>query len=527
MWKKSMVVLLFLLLLLCSCGKAGGNNPAAGNSSDTAAGENQEGNLKQNQQSGENQENAADVYLSITETRWNNGTDSSDGMTILEFVYEPDSGVLEEIGRVAYTSQYPLAVYSRGDDVIYFTADEETGNNRDQVYCLDRKTGVVYRLTDDLFAVNYIIPTQNQVIIVAVSTTENILRPYIYEKAAGEVYQIEVYKDFVVKYCSYNPLTERVFLGGFLDSERYAANEEFCAYVNENGLDYFTTPATPMDGYIFELVDGYKTPVQILHMKERGVEKGLPSDEEGNLYLQLSFTSPLALFDPVTESQVFHIATGELTASDYFDELPLTISSYNKYGEDYYILGAGEGENCSYPRGIYRYRPGERPELIYQAAEDGFINQFTLCRDTGESGLALEKAEKVYLKAAEATDIAEDSGKDRTEEAIPTVPEEIRDVDKQAEIPNRMQPFTIIEYISEEEYTILQGGEPEPGLYNERGLTEEEQQILDERDAMIREQYSDLPVYHHEDEEPAPTAGMRVYYDSLGFIHRVVEPGEE
>lgn len=45
-----------------------------------------------------------------------------------------------------------------------------------------------------------------------------------------------------------------------------------------------------------------------------------------------------------------------------------------------------------------------------------------------------------------------------------------------SEIPGRMQPYTVIEYISEDEYVILQGGEPEAGLYNENGLTAEEQQ---------------------------------------------------
>lgn len=93
--------------------------------------------------------------------------------------------------------------------------------------------------------------------------------------------------------------------------------------------------------------------------------------------------------------------------------------------------------------------------------------------------------------------------------------------DKNAEIPNRMQPHTIIEYISENEYIILQGGEPEAGLYNENGLTEEEQGILDERNEMIREKYSDLPAYYHESEDPAPIEGMKVYYDSLGFIHEI------
>lgn len=95
------------------------------------------------------------------------------------------------------------------------------------------------------------------------------------------------------------------------------------------------------------------------------------------------------------------------------------------------------------------------------------------------------------------------------------------------EIPHRMQPYTIIQYISEKEHIILQGGESEPELYNENGLTEEEQRFQDEVDAMIAEQYPDLLVHYAEDEDLPPTAGMKVYYNSLGFIHKVVELGEE
>ncbi len=68
----------------------------------------------------------AGLYLSITETSYNNGQNTADGMTITELMYDLDDGKLEEIASVAYTSQYPLAIYSREDNILYFTADENT-----------------------------------------------------------------------------------------------------------------------------------------------------------------------------------------------------------------------------------------------------------------------------------------------------------------------------------------------------------------------------------------------------------------
>ncbi len=88
-----------------------------------------------------------------------------------------------------------------------------------------------------------------------------------------------------------------------------------------------------------------------------------------------------------------------------------------------------------------------------------------------------------------------------------------------------MQPLTIIEYVSETEYTILQGGEPEPGLYNENGLTDEEQAALDERNKKIEEMYPGLSHFS-DDSFPSPVPGMKVHYDQLGGIIRIEMPEE-
>ena len=93
---------------------------------------------------------------------------------------------------------------------------------------------------------------------------------------------------------------------------------------------------------------------------------------------------------------------------------------------------------------------------------------------------------------------------------------------KFAEIPARMQPYTIIEYISENEYIILQGGEAEPGKYNENGLTDEEQRAIKQRQEMIRKKYPDLPEYT--ESYPLPVEGMRVTYDNLGEVFSIDSP---
>ncbi len=467
------------------------------------------------------------LYLSITETSYNNGQNTADGMTITELMYDLDDGKLEEIASVAYTSQYPLAIYSREDNILYFTADEETGKNRDQVFGLDIATGECYRFSDELFAINYIIPTKEKIIMIAAGIGERILSPYIYEKATGEFYKLPVYEDFTVRYCDYNPITERLFISGVLESQDYALLMELNEQLH-NGAIYEETPQVLADSYIFELTNNYSIPIQQIFVKEQGVEGGLPSDANDMLYLSLSYTAPHARIEPKTNSKILNLQTGELQDAEYFDGLPISVSSYTMCGDDFYVLGVSLTGDAAYPRGVYRYRSGKKPELLYQQSESAFINQFNLCRDMGTNELDLTQAKKVQLAA-----VQKDTGK--AESDIGQMPDvqakneneetEKNETEPTAGIPFRMQPLTIIEYVSETEYTILQGGEPEPGLYNENGLTDEEQAALDERNKKIEEMYPGLSHFS-DDSFPSPVPGMKVHYDQLGGIIRIEMPEE-
>lgn len=94
--------------------------------------------------------------------------------------------------------------------------------------------------------------------------------------------------------------------------------------------------------------------------------------------------------------------------------------------------------------------------------------------------------------------------------------------DAQNEIPPRMQPDTIIRYIDEDKYVIEQGGELQGNLYNENGLTEEEQKIVDNRMKKVLENCGDMEIIKVLN--PLPITDMVVYYDGEGFISEIVNP---
>lgn len=91
------------------------------------------------------------------------------------------------------------------------------------------------------------------------------------------------------------------------------------------------------------------------------------------------------------------------------------------------------------------------------------------------------------------------------------------------EIPSRMQPLTEIEYIDSHAYIIHKGGEALEGMYNENGLTAEEQINADLR---LQEALKELPEGSEiiKINNPSPMRGTYVYYDYDGCILKIVSP---
>jgi hypothetical protein len=86
------------------------------------------------------------------------------------FCYDIASGKLGEKATVPYNSQYPLAVYDRSADKVFYSASADEGervHTGDQLYSFDPETKKTERLTESLYAINYILPWKGKVLAVA------------------------------------------------------------------------------------------------------------------------------------------------------------------------------------------------------------------------------------------------------------------------------------------------------------------------------------------------------------------------
>ncbi|MFB5675401.1 hypothetical protein ACE3NQ_17345 [Paenibacillus terreus] len=91
--------------------------------------------------------------------------------------YDTSTKKLEKIFEFDYTAQYPLGYYDKTNQLVYYTqrvgADQEYG---DQIFVRDLSSNKSTQLTDNLFAVNYVIPSGDQLFFAANVKGEQVVR---------------------------------------------------------------------------------------------------------------------------------------------------------------------------------------------------------------------------------------------------------------------------------------------------------------------------------------------------------------
>ena len=85
----------------------------------------------------------ASLYLSIAATYYDDGVGPEKGMSTLIYQYNLNKDTGKTVDKVKYKSQYPLAIYSEEENVIYYTSYDKI-NRGDQIwsYNIGNKTTV-------------------------------------------------------------------------------------------------------------------------------------------------------------------------------------------------------------------------------------------------------------------------------------------------------------------------------------------------------------------------------------------------
>lgn len=307
----------------------------------------------------------ANPYLSISYTTYDNKIDPRSGMTTNIILYDIKDGKLKKLAGFDYTSQYPLGVYSRKDNKIYYSAKNEKTKG-DDLLSLDLKTKKVEQLTDSLFAINEIIPRENDIVMVAVKRNTRVLRLVTYNKSTKKISYENLQDDD----------TETWSIGANIDNNKilytsaYSEDERYLnAEMESTGeADKFYYA----DNTVYKYNEGIENKEKIMIFEKQKVDAISATDK----YLLLTVLSELS--DPTKDKTLKIDLDTKKQEEIKVENYHLGRTALSPDNKTIFFIGYPLDNDKK--RGIYGYDMDtkEVKEIFIQEDGIGFINNFTL-----------------------------------------------------------------------------------------------------------------------------------------------------
>ncbi|WP_274483207.1 hypothetical protein [Paenibacillus polymyxa] len=302
-------------------------------------------------------------YLSMTYTEYVNGKNTDKGMVMRVMTYDLNSKKLTKLADVPYTSQYPLSVVSLPDHKIYYSAD--VGDKGDQLFSYDLNTKKIEQLTDNLFAINRIVPTipDGPLVLVAVKKGERTLKTMFYNKSTRtmQIMHDENQEESTWS-ITYNPAKKAIYSAHYSEKER----DKQRAISNRT-----QAIMVPPDYKVTEINSSTKRERPIITLKKEKISSMSSSNDK-----LLLVTSRLTSFG-TTEYSLVDIATGKRTKI----KLPIFSRQFvymSPDGKGVYYLGSASEKNEDEGRGVYYYDFTSKTQTPIFIQKEGFINNFML-----------------------------------------------------------------------------------------------------------------------------------------------------
>lgn len=133
--------------------------------------------------------------------------------TVFEFNISDEE--VNSVGSFTYNDQYPLGVYSRDKQRIYYSAKSEDGCG-DQLWEYDIETDERAQLTDGIYGMNYIVPVGDSIYLVAwcYDNDYNALNLYRYDIQSKYLELLQDNSTFNIGVLSYSPENKEFMFAG-------------------------------------------------------------------------------------------------------------------------------------------------------------------------------------------------------------------------------------------------------------------------------------------------------------------------
>lgn len=239
-----------------------------------------------------------DDYISITTSYMTTHDEKNDyaeyGATIYE--YNLQSKEISEIFSFPYNTMYPLGVYDKKTNSVYYTKEKNNNSFKrqgtgDQIYVYNLETGSDTMLTEDLFAVNHIVPVDDAVFFVA-ARERNLLLGKI-DLSDGSIKYWDEADTSATRTIGVDKIKKRIYVA------IYDTEEEDIA-ITRNVADH-ATPEYTIYSFDYNLSDKR----EVLH-KDNVAIKALYAMDNQLLYRADDTISPLP--DTTTISEVIDLS---------------------------------------------------------------------------------------------------------------------------------------------------------------------------------------------------------------------------
>ncbi|MDR0268667.1 hypothetical protein [Paenibacillus sp.] len=299
-------------------------------------------------------------YLSITYTEYVNGKNIDNGMVMRSMIYDLHTKEIKKLTDIPYTSQSPLSVISKTDNKVYYSADG--GGKGDQLFSYDLTSHKEEKLTDDIFAINYIVPTTTtgQLVLAAAQEKGGNLKTIFLNNKTDSLKVLHDKDTDTSTWCvTYNDKNKSIYTAEYSKKAQFEARE--LAGKKQK-------PTVPPDYVVKEINTETLQEREVIRLKNEQVISLTSSND------QLFMVTSHYYNRGENEYNFVDIQTGKRTKL----KLSIHAASSTAITEDnseLYYLGGPSGND---KRGIYLFdfKSNKSVPIFMQA--DGFINEFSL-----------------------------------------------------------------------------------------------------------------------------------------------------
>ena len=314
-------------------------------------------------------ENNKNLYLSVLV----NSYETNETMIMNVNCLDVTNKNVENVADIKYTSQYPLSVYDKKHDIVYYAACVDDNDTKgDQLFSYDIQKKATTQLTTDIYAINYIYPVDDGVYLIVAMKGTHHLTLAKYEFSTKKLLVYDTLGKWNFELMTYDVFSGRIFAAACLAEEQNKALDD----ANEAGAKYIAPNYT-----VFEFTDDFYNPVIVMET-ERKLIRRMASRPDGKMFITLADSIPE--WDPDYFSYILDTDTKELTPTYNIDEV-MFVSEFLYYLSDdsnVYFIGVDEDNDKSI-RGLYSFNlDNHRLELI-MSTDKGFMNSCFVFSELG------------------------------------------------------------------------------------------------------------------------------------------------